>query len=110
MKLDEAITAATDMLTVSRVFGDPIEKDGLTLVPTALVTGGAGGGHGRDPRGQQGEGGGYGLFARPAGAYVITGGQVSWRPAVDANRAITMAGPVLIAYLLRRPRTPRARA
>lgn len=41
---------------------------------------------------------------------MIKNGQVSWRPAVDVNRIITMAGLVVITYLLSRPRLARARA
>ena len=40
------IEQATDALTVRRVFGDPIEKDGVTVIPAARVHGGAGGGTG----------------------------------------------------------------
>jgi hypothetical protein len=49
-------------------------------------------------------------MGRPAGAYVIRNGEVSWRPAVDPNRIITIAGLVLIAFMLSRPRMARARA
>ncbi len=31
-------------------------------------------------------GSGFGILARPAGAYVIRGDEVKWLPAVDANR------------------------
>jgi hypothetical protein len=31
-------------------------------------------------------GGGFGVSARPIGAYVIRDGEVRWRPAVDVNR------------------------
>src|SRR3954469_24391471 len=80
------------------------EKEGVTVIAAAAVAGGAGGGSGTDPNGQEGEGGGFGAGARPVGAYVVKNGEVTWRPAVDANRIITMVGLVLIAYLLRRPR------
>jgi hypothetical protein len=50
------------------------------------------------------------VAGRPAGAFVIKDGQVSWRPAVDPNRIITMVGLVVIAYVLSRPRLARARA
>ncbi|HZJ04243.1 MAG TPA: hypothetical protein VFD59_02080 [Nocardioidaceae bacterium] len=71
---------------------------------------GAGGGTGRDDKGQEGEGGGFGISARPAGAYVIKDGHVDWRPAVDPNRMVTTVGFVVVAYLLSRPRMARARA
>lgn len=105
MKVSEALGAARDALSVKRVYAEPYEKDGLTVIAAAAVTGGAGGGSGTDPKGQQGEGGGYGANARPVGAYVIKGGQVNWQPAIDPNRIITMVGLIAIAYLLRRPRS-----
>ena len=36
------------MMSVHRVFGEPYEKDGATIIPVAKVAGGAGGGSG-DP-------------------------------------------------------------
>lgn len=110
MKFTEALSTAKDAITVKRVYADPYEKDGLTVIPAAVVGGGAGGGSGHDEKGQEGEGGGFGVSGRPAGAYVIKNGEVSWRPAVDVNRIVAMLGLVVIAYLLSRPRMVRARA
>ena len=110
MKVAEVFGAARDSITVKRVYAEPYEKDGLTIIPAAVVGGGAGGGTGHDDKGQEGEGGGFGASARPAGAYVIKDGQVAWRPALDPNRIIQMVGMVLIAYLVSRPRIIRARA
>ena len=81
-KVDEIFAGARDALTVRRVFGEPIEQDGVTVVPVAHVRGGAGGGGDSQDNG----GGGFGLSARPVGAYVIRDGEVRWRPAVDVNR------------------------
>lgn len=110
MKVNEVLSNARDAITVKRVYGEPYEKDGLTVIPAAIVGGGAGGGTGHDDKGQEGEGGGFGVSGRPAGAYVIQDGQVSWRPAVDPNRIVVMVGLAVIAYLLSRPRLARARA
>src|SRR6476659_2920584 len=110
MKLDELLSKANDTITVRRVYGEPYERDGLTVIPAAVVTGGGGGGTGHDEKGQEGEVGGFGISGRPAGAYVIKGDHVSWRPAVDPNRIITVVGLVAIAYLLSRPRLVRVRA
>jgi uncharacterized spore protein YtfJ len=110
MKVSEFVTSAKDAITVKRVFADPYEKDGLTVIPAAVVGGGAGGGSGHDEKGQEGEGGGFGVSGRPAGAYVIKDGQVTWRPAVDPNRIVSAIAMVLVAYLLSRPRMVRARA
>jgi len=37
---------------VKRVFGEPYEKNGVTVIPAARVQGGAGGGGGEGPQGQ----------------------------------------------------------
>jgi len=110
MKVTEVLNTAKDAITVKRIYAEPYERDGLAVIPAAVVGGGAGGGSGQDDKGQEGGGGGFGMSGRPAGAFVIKDGQVSWRPAVDPNRIVTMAGLVLIAYLLSRPRMARARA
>ena len=110
MKVSELFTSANDAITVKRVYAEPYEKDGLTFFPAAVVGGGAGGGSGHDEKGQEGEGGGFGVSGRPAGAYVIKDGEVSWRPAVDPNRIVSAVAMVLVAYLLSRPRMVRARA
>jgi uncharacterized spore protein YtfJ len=100
MKPAEVLNTAKDAITVRRVFGEPIEKDGVTMVPGATVAGGGGGGVGHDERGQEGEGGGFGVRARPAGAFVISDGSVRWRPAIDVNRILAIGGAIVIASLL----------
>jgi uncharacterized spore protein YtfJ len=110
MKVTEVLSAARDAITVKRVFAEPYEKDGLTVIPAAVVRGGAGGGTGHDGKGQDGEGGGFGMIGRPAGAFVVKDGHVDWRPAIDLNRIVGMVGLAVIAYLLSRPRMARARA
>jgi uncharacterized spore protein YtfJ len=101
MEVQEIVDGARDALTVKRVFGDPYEKNGVTVIPAASVRGGAGGGSGEGPEGNgKGGGGGFGLTARPAGAYVIRGDQVTWQPAVDVNRIILGAQVLALAALL----------
>src|SRR5215467_15796136 len=105
MKASEILEQARDTFTVRRVFGEPIERDGLVLVPVAAVSGGggAGSGEGRPAEGSPagtGEGGGFGGTARPVGVYVIDHGQVRWEPAVDLGRVIIGAQVVLVVGLL----------
>jgi uncharacterized spore protein YtfJ len=100
MDVADVIGQARDAITVKRVFGDPYEKNGVTLIPAAKVQGGAGGGGGESPEGQgRGSGSGFGVSARPAGAYVIREGQVTWQPAVDVNRAVAIGGVVAVFFL-----------
>ena len=107
MNAQDMIAQARDSLTVKRVFGDPYEKDGVVLVPAAAVRGGAGGGS--DPEGKGG-GSGFGLTARPVGAFVIRQGEVRWQPAIDVNRAILGGQVVAIVALLVIRTIVRARA
>jgi uncharacterized spore protein YtfJ len=95
----QTIEQAKDAMTVKRVYGDPLEKDGITLIPAARVQGGAGGGEGSQGEGR-GTGTGFGVNARPVGAFVIRGDQVSWRPAIDVNRVILGAQVVALVALL----------
>jgi uncharacterized spore protein YtfJ len=88
MDVQQMLSQAGDALTVSRVFGEPYERDGVTIIPAASVRGGGGGGSGQEGEGRSGGGGGFGITARPAGAYVIRGGEVSWTPALDLSRVI----------------------
>jgi uncharacterized spore protein YtfJ len=111
MDVQQLIAQSRDMITVKRVFGDPYEKDGITIIPAATVQGGGGGGGGEGPSGQgKGGGGGGGISARPAGAYVIKNGEVTWQPAVDVNRAVAVGGAVVIVALLSLRSIVRARA
>lgn len=109
MKVEELAATARDAITVKKVFSEPLERDGLTVITAAQVRGGAGGGGGHDPQGQEGEGGGFGMTAKPAGAYVLKGDQLLWRPAVDLNRIVATVGAVLITWLVTRMRVQRAR-
>jgi uncharacterized spore protein YtfJ len=110
VKLDELMTQAQDAITVKKVFGEPYDKGGVTVITAASVAGGVGGGGGSDEHGQSGQGGGYGVAARPAGVYLIKDGTVAWRPAVDVNRLFAVLGAVVIAFLFTRARIQRARA
>ena len=92
---------ARDAINVRRVFGEPISSNGVTLVPVAAVRGGGGGGGGApDDQHPEGGGAGFGLIARPVGAYVIRGDQVEWRPALDTTRLVSAGAAVAGLALL----------
>ena len=117
--------AASDSMSVRRVFGEAYQHNGTWVVPVAKLVGGTGNGFGigtasgsgvpgRGPkpteeaaaRGLHGEsegtggGGGFGALVRPLGVYVIDDGGVHWRPAVDVNRAIIGGQAVAIVVSL----------
>jgi uncharacterized spore protein YtfJ len=105
MDVQSVMSQARDAITVKRVFGEPYQAEGVTVIPAAKVAGGAGGGEGERPQDQEkGAGSGFGMVARPVGAYLIRGDQVSWRPAVDVNRII-LGGQVVMAIALLTIRT-----
>jgi uncharacterized spore protein YtfJ len=96
-ELQDTFDRARDAITVKRVFGEPYQQNGVTVIPAASVAGGAGGGEGEGGEGGEGKGankgigGGFGVVARPAGVYLIKGETVAWRPALDLNRVIAGA-------------------
>jgi uncharacterized spore protein YtfJ len=83
--IDEILSGARDAIAAKRVFAEPLERDGTTVIPAAAVLGGGGGGGDEENNG----GAGFGLRARPVGAYVIRAdGVVEWKPAIDAQRTL----------------------
>jgi uncharacterized spore protein YtfJ len=97
--VDRMWAGARKALTVRRVYGEPIEQDGVTVIPAAAIRGGAGGGGDNQDNG----GGGFGIGGRPIGAYVIANGRVRWKPALDVNRLLFLTAALV--YLLARRRT-----
>ena len=113
MELQELISGARDVISVKRVYGEPYEKNGLTVIPAATVRGGGGGGMGESEGAESGGGGGFGMMARPSGAWIVENGDATWKPAIDVNRivlggqiiaftAILVTGRVLLAHSRRR--------
>jgi uncharacterized spore protein YtfJ len=104
--LETVMERLRDHFTVSQVFGAPIERDGVTVIPVATISGGGGGGQHRDDSTDD-AGGGFGGQARPTGVYEIRGGEVRWRPAIDVQRLAIAAAVVVSLYLVTHRRRPR---
>jgi uncharacterized spore protein YtfJ len=98
MDLDTLLQGHREAVNVRRIYGDPVERDGVTIVPAAAVFGGTGGGGDDEGNG----GGGFGLIGRPAGAWVIRDGDATWKPALDLNRVAVFAFLLGLAFALRR--------
>lgn len=64
---------------VKSAYGDPIQVEGVTIVPVALVQYGFGGGDAGETAAGAGGGGGGGMSI-PIGAYVKSGGTVRFDP------------------------------
>ena len=120
MDVENVLTKVSDNLSVRRAFGAAYEKDGLLIIPVAMVAGGGGGGTSRS-RHQHGNsadrpetlaapdaaahesgpadaGGGFGGLVLPSGAYVVKGDQVRWVPAVDTT-IVVLASLALVRML-----------
>jgi len=120
MDVENLVAKASDNLSVRRAFGTAYEKDGMLIIPVAMVAGGGGGGVSRPRRGnsaarhvkppapdetpQESErmdmGGGFGGLVLPTGAYVVKGDQVRWVPAVDVT-IVVLASLGLVRILTR---------
>jgi uncharacterized spore protein YtfJ len=98
-RIGQMVGQARDAMTVKRVYGDPIERDGTTVIPAASVAGGGGGGGGVDAEGQTGGGTGFGLRARPVGAFVIRDGDVRWEPVEDPLGKLIVAAVAVTTSL-----------
>ena len=99
MNFIDAVSSTRDSITVKQVYGEAYERNGVTVIPAAVVTGGGGGGPGDQADGSEGGGLGFGIHARPVGAYVVRGDQVSWEPAMDRSRVI-LGGQLLAVAAL----------
>ena len=111
MERIEVLEQAKDLLIAERAIGQPYEKNGVTVIPAVSVGGGGGGGSGNDTEGKPGGyGGGFGVRARPLGAYVIKGDSVRWLPSIDATRVVIGAQLTAIVALLVVRRIVRSRS
>jgi len=107
-KLDEILADAGKTLGVRRVYGEPYEKNGVTVIPAARVMGGGGGGGATDtstadsPTGApaSGSGVGFGMSGGPVGAFVIKGDEVKWLPAIDVNRLMLGFQVAIVVFFL----------
>ncbi len=96
MRANDLMDRLQHTLRPGTVYGEAVERDGVTVIPVARVLGGGGGGGDAQDNG----GGGYGVDARVTGAFVVREGTVRWVPAVDVNRIVLGGQVVAIVALL----------
>lgn len=109
MDVEQILEKARSALGADRVYGEPIERDGVIVIPAAKVAGGGGGGGDESDTG--GGGGGFGVSARPVGAFVIEpGGNVRWKGVFDLNKVIIGGQIVGMAFFMFAWLTERSKA
>lgn len=87
MNTSDVFSLFGNTFAAKQVYSEPYQVAGTTVITAAVVGGGAGmrkGGNEQEGRG------GMGGSVRPVGAFVIQNGEVSWRPALDLQRVITI--------------------
>ena len=102
-QVQDILDKARETVSVREVYGEPYERNGVTIIPVARVMGAGGGGSGTGGEGE-GSGHGYALKSEPVGVYVIKGDQVSFQPAVNLDKILGGAFLVSIAGILGLPR------
>jgi uncharacterized spore protein YtfJ len=101
-RLTDAFSSNVDARSV---YGEPIERDGITIIPVAHVRWGMGGGDGGDVEGNGGGGGGGGVSASPIGYIEIKNGDATFKPILSPATlaplvmAIGFAGVLLFGSL-----------
>ena len=100
-ELMDLMERARDTVTIDHVFGAPIERAGVTIIPVARVRSGGGSG---------GANWGAGVRSEPVGVFAIKDGKVDWQPAVDVNKIIAGAYVVGIIGIIATPRIIRRAA
>ena len=84
---------------VQAVFGDPVERDGVTVIPVARIRWGIGGGLGVGTQGS-GSGGGGGVTAEPVGYIEITSMGATFRPMPRSLGPAQFIGAAVAAALV----------
>jgi uncharacterized spore protein YtfJ len=90
------------------VFGEPVERDGITVIPVAKARWGFGGGAGQrkgkgaDGKQEDGAGGGGGVRVTPVGFIEIKNNGANFRPIRTVSLSWIIAGSVLSLFLLER--------
>jgi uncharacterized spore protein YtfJ len=87
--------------SASNVFGAPVERDGVTVIPVAALRFGLGGGGGGDASAkQEGEGGGAVGTASAAGYIEIKDGRSRFVPVIHPARMAALACATVLAGIL----------
>jgi uncharacterized spore protein YtfJ len=98
-----------EFYTVERIYGEPLEIKGKTIIPVARVNAGGGGGEGGGESGESDgteKGSGFGMgfsfggTARPVGMMVVEDEKTTWIPITD-NEKIILKSVATVASLVK---------
>ncbi len=89
------------------IFGDPVERNGVTVIPVAKARWGFGGGAGRR-RDEDGAGGGGGVQVIPVGFIELRDGKAEFRPIRNVSLPVLILGGLAGLFLLSRARSNRS--
>jgi uncharacterized spore protein YtfJ len=115
-RADELLAALAEQigaqLSASIVYGEPVERDGVTVVPVAAARFAIGGGGGSDPlKAQDGEGGGGAASITPVGYIELRDGHSRYVPLVHPARMLALVCcAVLAGVVVARPLGKRERS
>ena len=103
-RADELLSLLADrigaQLGSSTVYGTPVERDGVTVVPVAAARFGFGAGGGSDPgKRQEGEGGGGAGTVAPVGYIELKDGRSRFIPIVHPARMLALVCCTILASL-----------
>ncbi len=82
------------------VYGEPVERSGVTVIPVAKVRYGFGGGSGEGENNQEGSGGGGGMMAAPVGFIEIRDGDTTFRSIKDPMALLPIVAAAGLGGLL----------
>jgi uncharacterized spore protein YtfJ len=115
-RADELLSMVADrvgaQLGASTLYGTPVERDGVTVIPVAGARFGIGAGSGSDPsKRQEGEGGGGAGTITPAGYIELKDGRSRFVPIVHPARMLALVcGAIVAALAIMRPAVVARRA
>jgi uncharacterized spore protein YtfJ len=103
--LEELARRIGETASVQFVFGNPVERDGVTVIPVAQASWGFEHGGSKDGRTPGSNGGG--ATVRPVGFIELSGGKARYRPILDWMAAVVvglagLALGILLGVMARR--------
>lgn len=99
---DNLVQAFAEKLGIAaksiKIYGEPIERDGTTVIPVSKVSYAFGGGFGKQ-KGEEGGGGGGALTTSPVGYIEIKNGATKFRQIIDLTTLIPLVATSSLALL-----------